>query len=261
MPEPAQHADDRLADVREQDVVEAGDEQRDPHGSGAPGGRGPRLEASQLRATRGRPRAGPRATPRSSRGRGPGRARCRSPSPRPARRPPGRPLASAVSWHRSSLRLPPPTTWIVADVAGRRGRPAFATAAANAAARLSRMQRTTAAGSTGGGSPARSTSAAIRAGMSPGGSSEASLGSMTGPPAGQRAGRGEQRGQRPAATPGALPGPDRLLEQPQAHHVAQEADPSVDAHLVREVGEPARRRSRIGASSSRPTRPQVPHAM
>ena len=58
--------------------------------------------------------------------------------------------------------------------------------------------------------------------------------------AGRPLGRGGQQGRqrRPGARP--LPGADRLLEQPQAHDVAQEADPPVDAQLVREVGGPAR---------------------
>ena len=98
----------------------------------------------------------------------------------------------------------------------------------------------------------RRQAAAIRAGMSPGGRNDGSSGSMTGPPAGSS----------PAATSSAgrslgaaleLPGPERLLEQPQAHDVAQVADPAVDAALVGEVRRAGSPRSATGASSSTPT--------
>ena len=117
-----------------------------------------------------------------------------------------------------------------------------------------------AASSASGAPPPATTSAEIRAGMSPGGSSDGSLGSNVGPPAGRSAAAASRAGSE-AGDAGPLPGPDRLLEQPQAHDVAQEADPSVDAQLVGEVGRAGSRSSRIGASSSRPTRPQVPQAM
>ena len=137
------------------------------------------------------------------------------------------------------MRLPPPTTWIVRTSRPAR-RPAFATAAANAAARLSRMQRTIAAGSSGGGVPGALDERRDPRGHVAGRQQRGVVG------VDDRAARGQRRRPRRAAEPsataiaGALPGPDRLLEQPQPHHVAQEADPSVDAHLVREVGEPAR---------------------
>ena len=59
---------------------------------------------------------------------------------------------------------------------------------------------------------------------------------------------------------GVRPRPQRLLEQPQAHDVAEEPDPAVDAALVGEVGEAAPS-LRIGFSSSTPTSPHVPHEM
>ena len=76
----------------------------------------------------------------------------------------------------------------------------------------------------GHGLAGRRQAAAIRAGMSPGGRNAGSSGSMTGPPAGS-VGRGVE--QRRQVLRGALelPGPERLLEQPQAHDVAQVADP------------------------------------
>ena len=61
-----------------------------------------------------------------------------------------------------------------------------------------------------------------------------SSGSIGGPPGGQLAGGDEQRRQV-LGRARQLPGPQRLLEQPQAHDVAQVADPVVDAALVGEV--------------------------
>ena len=86
---------------------------------------------------------------------------------------------------------------------------------------------------------ARGRPAAIRAGMSPGGRNAGSSGSTTRRTPGTRGRRGEQRGQVGAAARG-CPGAQRLLQQPQAHDVAQVADGAVDADLVGEVGRPAR---------------------
>ena len=100
------------------------------------------------------------------------------------------------------------------------------------------MQRTSATRLRGAGWSRRAQAAAIRAGMSPGGRNDGSSGSMTGPPGWQLAGGGEQRRQVLGRAL-ELPRPERLLEQPQAHHVAKVADAAVDAALVREVGRAA----------------------
>ncbi len=98
------------------------------------------------------------------------------------------------------------------------------------------MQRTTPAGVSGGGLPgAPAARRAIRAGMSPGGRKTGSSASTTAPNAGSAAAAAQQlrRGRRVA------PLAQGLLQQPQAHHVAQVADGAVDAALVGEVGPPA----------------------
>ena len=100
------------------------------------------------------------------------------------------------------------------------------------------MHRTVAAGPSGTGWPVRRQAAAIRAGMSPGGRNTGSSGSTTRDQRRLPRGRGQQGPQvRRLARRG--PGPHRLLQQPQAHHVAQVADRAVDAGLVGEVGRPA----------------------
>ena len=58
-----------------------------------------RARSSRIAARRRRP----------GRGRGPARVRCPGPPPRRGPPRPGRPQASAVSWHSSALRAPPPT--------------------------------------------------------------------------------------------------------------------------------------------------------
>ena len=114
---------------------------------------------------------------------------------------------------------------------------------AKAAARLSRMQRTIAGRDrrhrlVGPRQAARRSAPACRPVRRNAGSS----GSKIGPPAGQR------RPPRPAARRGPAASPptphvaQRLLEQPEAHDVAQVADPAVDAELVGEV----RRAARLG---------------
>ena len=97
------------------------------------------------------------------------------------------------------------------------------------------MQRTSATRLRGAGWSRRAQAAAIRAGMSPGGRNDGSSGSMTGPPGGSSPAASEQ-GRQVLGRALELPRPERLLEQPQTHHVAQVADPVVDAALVREVG-------------------------
>ena len=116
-------------------------------------------------------------------------------------------------------------------------RVASSTARAKAAARLSRMQRTIAGRDAGTGRSASDSREAIRAGMSPGARKTASSGSKTGPPAG-RCPAASTSGREADRIAARLPGPDRFLEQPEAHDVAQVADPPVDAELVREVREP-----------------------
>ena len=121
---------------------------------------------ASARTTRARPRAPRRAT-RSRRAPSPARAgsRARSPPPGP-RAPAGRPR-SAVQRQSSSLRAPPPTTWISrGDRAGDRREHVDRLACFSA--RLSRMQRTIAPGSPGSGWPVAAQNARIRAGMSPG---------------------------------------------------------------------------------------------
>ena len=85
-------------------------------------------------------------------------------------------------------------------------------------------------------------------GMSPGGRKRGSWMSID-----RHAGRRTPRPRR-AASPGQLGAPraQRLREQPDAHHVAQEPDPAVDAALVGEVGRRAAS-VRTGCSSSTPT--------
>ena len=120
------------------------------------------------------------------------------------------------------------------------------------------MQRTIAARATGRAWPDRAHQSRIRVGMSPGGRNAGSSGSMTGPPAGQRRGGTEDRVEV-LGRARSVPGPHRLREQPQAHHVPQVPDACRPrrASFVKFAARPAS--VRIGASSSTPTRPQVPH--
>ncbi len=105
-----------------------------------------------------------------------------------------------------------------------------------AGARLSRMHRTSAgrdrrrrAGRPRGRRPRSAPACRPAAGTT------GSSGSMTRTAGRQLAGGGEQRRRGRSRRPVALPGPHRLLQQPQAHHVAQVADRAVDAALVGEV--------------------------
>ena len=84
--------------------------------------------------------------------------------------------------------------------------------------------------------------------------------STTAVKAGTWAARGEQLGQV-GGQPGGRPGAQRLLQQPQAHDVAQVADRAVDAELVGEARAPGSPRSAPAASSSTPTSDQVPQEM
>ena len=146
--------------------------------------------------------------------------------------------ASAVSWQSSLLRAPPPTRWTtsirrpasrvgVAD----RPRERAGEAVEDAADELRAGRRA--------GLRPRWTQAAEIAGRHVARRQEDGVVRVDRRPAGrQLAGRDQQRRQvlRRALE---LPGSERLLEQPQAHHVAQVADPVVDPALVGEVRGPA----------------------
>ena len=95
----------------------------------------------------------------------------------------GRPVASAVNRHSSSLRAPPPTIW----TAG--GEMPLAEVSSSIVwrydnAKLSRTQRTMAAGPSGGLCPVWRHQSAMRRGISPGARNTGSLGSTSGPKAG-----------------------------------------------------------------------------
>ena len=147
----------------------------------------------------------------------------------------GSPHASAVSWHSSSLRDPPPTM--------------CTTSACSPGQRLRVAQRAPvsegqavkdAPDDLGGGRrhgcPRAASQDAIRAGMSPGGRNTGSSASMT-TATGRRRPRPEQRFERARRrSQCAL----ALLQQPQAADVAQVPDGPVDPGLVGEVRRPAR---------------------
>ena len=227
----------------------------------APGDRRPRLEPPDVLGARGRARAASRGRPRA----GP-RARAWT-----------RTLPSAVaSTGPASDRQP-------AGVGGQLAQQRVARAAADEVDDLDRAART--------GGPrrgprgrrprrgCRGCSGPAPAAVAGAGWSEPAAGG--GDPRRHVAGRQERPGRpgrrpgRPAAArpaamssagrssgvPVELPGPERLLEQPQAHDVAQVADPAVDAALVGEVGQRGSPRSGPGASSSTPTSDHVPQAM
>ncbi len=202
------------------------------------GGRRPPATGTRRRTGRGGGRA---AWRRPGRGPRPGRRRRRgrawaSTLPRavastgPATT--GRPLASAVSRHSRSLRLPPPT----------RCTTSISTAERAAACRnVTRCARAGCPGCSGRsprghvlGNPRRRQCAAMRDGMSPGGRNSGSSGSISERRPGTSAASASRAGRS------GFPSPQRLLEQPQAHHVAQVADGPVDSALVGEVGLAAR---------------------
>ena len=115
------------------------------------------------------------------------------------------------------------------------------------------MQRTVSAGRPRHRLPA-SAAGVARSGRAcrPGGRNTGSSGSIT---AAHRPARRPPRRSSRSRSDGdavALPGAQRLLQQPQAHDVAQVADGAVDAALVGEVGRAGCPRSAPGASSSTP---------
>ena len=131
----------------------------------------------------------------------------------------------------------------------RRSRPerraASRTVRPKASARLSRMQRTSATRLAGAGWSSRAQRAAIRAGMSPGGRKDGVV-RVDDRTACRELPRGGEQRRQILGRAFELPGPERLLEQPQPHHVAQVADATVDAALVREV----RRAALLGQDGS-----------
>ena len=206
-----------------------------------------------MRASRHQRRiaAGP-AGPR--RGRGPGRARCRAPSAStgPASTgsaagvggEPGRAGRCARRRRRRARRRP----------GGRPASPPAARAGGRPARGSPAMQRTVSPRPAGGSLPVARQHCAIRAGMSPGGRKRRVVDVDHRAERGRRGRLVEQRRPRSSVSPQARM---RLAEQPEAHHVAQEADRAVDAALVGEVGGRASSVS-TGASSSTPTSDQVP---
>ena len=189
---------------------------------------GARCRARSREARRGRRRRGPsvrawtRMLPMAVASTGPATTR--------------RPVASAVSWHSRAFCEPPPTTWMTSI-----GRPARRAASsivrAYSAARLSRMQRTRPGAILRDG-PARRLAATPRSGPAcrPAGGTTASCGSNTGRRPAAPAAASMSGGRLGRSRP--LPRAQRLLEQPQPGHVAQEPDRPVDAALVGEVRRP-----------------------
>ena len=98
------------------------------------------------------------------------------------------------------------------------------------------MQRVICAGVSGTGWPVRRTPRAC-AGMSPGGEEHRVVGVHERSARRHRAASASSAARSTA--PVALPRPQALLQQPQPHDVAQEADRAVDAQLVGEVGRAA----------------------
>ena len=116
------------------------------------------------------------------------------------------------------------------------------------------MQRTSGLAGRRGWLPVLRSAAAIRAGMSPGGRNAGSFGSTVGPPAGSVAAPASRRS-RSAGSPASAHVRMRFLQEPQAHHVAQEADRAVHAALVREVRRAAGVRRRPARRARRPRGP------
>ena len=153
----------------------------------------------------------------------------------------------AVSWQRRSLRAPPPTRWTRFDAAAgqaRRiadgGREGGGEAVEDAA--HEGRARSDGAGWPAAAAPPRSAPACRRAAGMPDRSGRRSdrRPAARAAPASRRS--------RSAGSPASAHVRMRFLEQPQPHHVAQEADPAVHAALVREV------RRAAGVREDRPRR-------
>ena len=153
---------------------------------------------------------------------------------------------------------PPPTTWTT-SILRPVSRLALSTALAYAAARLSRMHRTSADRFPGTGWPAARSSAAIRAGMSPGAMNAGESGSYDGAAGRQRSGGLEQRLER-LGRPRPLPRPKRLLSSHRPVTLRwNRLVPSTPPSFVKSAARLAS--VRIGAADSTPTSDQVPLEM
>ena len=237
---------------------------RSRRGSGRRSRLPPRPGAARTRSaapTPPRPRACPRAR-RERPSRAPGRGRCRARSPRsgPART--GTPQTSAVSRQSSSFRAPPPITWTTST-----SRPVTRCSRSSTKRYLhaseTSTERTTSPGVSGAVWPATRHASRILPGMSPGARKASSSGSNSGTP-GRRLCRERVEVVVVVRVAGRFPVAAALLDEPQAHHVAEQPDRPVDAALVREV-EPARscrraraRRARDRAATTCPTRAPPP---
>ena len=195
-----------------------------------------RLRAARRRSARTSARTTSRASAseRSRRAPSPARAGCRASVASSGPASTGRPAASAVHRQSSSLRAPPPTTWISGG--SRRSPRRAARPSARASARGSRgCSARSRRDRRGSGWPSRAQYAAIRAGMSPG---AANAGVVRVDEGLQRAARrrasatsSSNECSRPALRPGAA----ALVQEPEPGHVAQQPERAVDAALVRQV--------------------------
>ena len=154
---------------------------------------------------------------------------CDRPGPRPDRR-----RVDTAAW----FWAPPPTICTVfAGVP--ESSDAVSTLSAKAAARLSMIARAVSATVVGAFRPRARYHAAMRLGMSPGVWKVASSVSNTSLGGGHAAACSRSSTKIDAGA-AALPVSDRFAQQPEPHDVAQEADSSVGADFVGEVGRPGR---------------------
>ena len=152
----------------------------------------------------------------------------------------GSPQASAVSWQSSSFRAPPPTRWTTSTGSPgqpgsvpdrpREGRGEAVQDAADEPGRPVRLGWS--AGAQARGDPRRHVARG----------EERRLVRIERQAARRQRGRRAEQRREVSGVPSRSQVAERLLEQPQAHDVAQVADPAVDAALVREV----RRAARLG---------------
>ena len=203
--------------------------------------------------------AGRPGPPARHRPRAPARGRCPARSPRPGRR---HRQAAGVGGELAQQRVAGSAADEVhdVDVPAGRGRCASPTVLRWASARLSRMHRTVSAGVRGAGWPVRRQRLGDPGGHVARAAGTRVVGSTTGVRAGTAAASREQPVQV-TAVPAASHVRRRLLQQPQAHDVAQVADGAVDAQLVGEVGPPAGLGEHRLRPARRPTSDQVPQEM